>query len=380
MNASLVCLLAAVAAPPQIDNWTTVYKPSVDFSAAIRGQTPGFDDEANSGGPPAAGWLPTTFMAQPNGEAVNPFQAAPLTQDPFLGSPGLAAPTRPYPGGSAFGRIPSGCGPQPYRWGWTARHVFGYIPKVETQGNLGNFGVGEIDYELQYTTALPYAWVFSFTQQYNLRLWDGPHSKTPASIGLPGNVHRFGWDFEFSTPANNPWSIQLALNPSINSDFDRQTSSNAWNLDGRAIVFYRVSPYWMVAVGAAYWDRVNDRVIPNAGAIWTPDDRWEWRLVFPQPRVSYFLGNPWGLATWVYVSGEYHVEAYEVEVASFVPGPAKDKIELEDWRLLFGVRNSNNCVSSFLEAGFVFGRDVEFLRTPGFGVSTSLLLRGGVEY
>ena len=92
------------------------------------------------------------------------------------------------------------------------------------------------------------------------------------------------------------------------------------------------------------------------------------------------MGNPWGSATWIYASGEYHVEAYEIEVEGAVPAGTKDKIELRDWRLVIGVRNGNGWVTSFLEAGWVIGRKVEFLRTPGFNVSTGFIVRGGVQF
>ena len=381
MNASFVCLLAVLSAPPQIDDSVTVYKPAAGFESVIRGQTPGYDEIPNTS-TTVQGAAPQTYVVQPNNPtyvvppnsgAVNPFQPAPLGQDPFLTQPGFGMPAPSY---FAFGAN----GPQPYRFGWTTRQDVSFIPKEPTQGNLGNFGVTEFDTELEYTTPLPTGWIFSFTQQYNLRLWDGPLSRTPAAIGLPGNAHRFGWDLELATPANQPWSLQLAFNPSINSDFDRHLTSDAWNWDGRGIAFYRATPHWMIALGAGFWDRVNDKVIPYAGAVWTPDDRWEWRLVFPQPRVSYFIGAPYGVPTWIYVSGEYHIEAYEIDVDRRPAAIAQDKIELEDWRIVFGIRNAAGRYSSFLETGWIFGRKVDFLATPGFSVSSGFILRGGVQF
>jgi hypothetical protein len=369
VNASFVCLLAALSAQPQIDDSVSVYKPSADFQSVIRGQTPGYDEVPSS----SQSVAPPTYVVPQNSGILNPFRPAPLMQDPFLGQPGFGMQA---PSNFAFGAN----GPQPYKYGWTVRQEIGFLPKEPTEGNLGNFGVTEFDTELEYTTALPTGWIFSFTQQYDLRLWDGPLSKTPAAIGLPGNVHRFGWDFELSTPANGPWSVQLGFNPSLNSDFERHPTSDAWNWDGRGIAFYRASPHWMVALGVGYWDRVNDKIIPYAGAVWTPDDRWEWRLVFPKPRVSYFIGAPFGAPKWIYVSGEYHVEAYEIEVQRGVGGNVQNKIELEDWRVVLGTREEAGRFSSFLEAGWVFGRKVDIRRTGGFNISSGFIVRGGVQF
>ena len=50
----------------------------------------------------------------------------------------------------------------------------------------------------------------------------------------------------------------------------------------RAVAFYRTSPQWTWVGGVVYWDRVNDRVLPYAGAIWIPNDHTELRLLFPE--------------------------------------------------------------------------------------------------
>ena len=370
-------MLVVLSASPETENQASIYRPSAGYLTAIRGQTPGYDEIPDSGGALNAS-PPQTYVAPPTGGMLNPFQPAPLVQNPFLGQPGLPGTSFGQPLGQfAFGAN----GPQPYRFGWTVRQDVGWIPKTSAEGNLGDFGVTEFDTELEYTTAVTYGWIFSFTQQYNLRLWDGPLS-TAASTGLPGNVHRFGWDFELATPGNVPWSLQLAFNPSYVTDFaESPSTSDAWNWDGRGVVFYRVSPSWMLAMGAGYWDRVNDRVIPYAGAVWTPDDRWEWRLLFPKSRVSYFLGTPCGVATWLYASGEYHVEAYEVDVDAGIPPGTKDKVELRDWRILLGVRQGNGWVTHFLEAGWIFGRKVDYLKVNNFySISSGFILRGGVQF
>ena len=156
-----------------------------------------------------------------------------------------------------------------------------------------------------------------------------------------------------ATPANSAWSTSIAFNPSINSDLEQGLGSNAWNWDGRAMMFFRVAPQWTWVVGAGFWDRVNDRVIPYAGAIWVPDDRWEWRMVLPEPRVSYYIGRPCNLPTWFYARAEYHVEAYEIQLETT---GAREKVELEDWRILLGLRFDNGFYSSFVEAGWIFGR------------------------
>ena len=93
MNASLVCLFVVLSAPPETDNWAETERASVDgqppgFLAAIRGQSPGYDEIPDSGGTLNAS-PPPTYAVPPTGGLLNPFQPAPLAQDPFLGQPGL---------------------------------------------------------------------------------------------------------------------------------------------------------------------------------------------------------------------------------------------------------------------------------------------------
>jgi len=230
------------------------------------------------------------------------------------------------------------------------------------------------------------AWVYSFTQELDFRWWDGPTSSRSAppplfAAGFSEQFYRIGWDFEIASPGNGPWSYQVAFNPSLNTDFRRSPTADAWNLDGRAILFYRPNPQWTYALGAGYWQRVHNYFIPYAGVIWTPDDRWEYRLVFPEPRISYFLGKPGGLPTWAYVRGEFHVEAYETELEYYSVYDRREKMELRDWRLAAGLRSDNGWISTFIEAGIVFDRQVSFLRdTPGFDIGNGLFGRVGIRY
>ena len=84
---------------------------------------------------------------------------------------------------------------------------------------------------------------------------------------------------------------------------------------------------------------------------------------------------------WLYVSGEYHVEAYEIEVERRPAAIAQDKIELEDWRVVLGLRSSCGRYTSFLEAGWIFGRKVDYLKVNNFySISSGFILRGGVQF
>lgn len=323
-------------------------------------------------------------------------------------------------------------GPRPYRFGWQSSFDVAVLPSARTNNapvqrdfetmamaepldpvaGLGRMGIFEFNSEFRYTTPAPMQHIFSIAPQFNMRTWDGPGTgprtidpvaaddpMDPMSPGtgdenptgaplngfspLAGSVYRFGLDLRLVSPSYGPYTVELDFNPSIGTDFERGISSHAWSFDGRGALFFRASPQYLVVLGAMFWDRVDDRVLPYAGVVFTPNQYVEIRALFPKAEASMFLGAPWGVPQWIYIAGEYHIEAYQVAVTTLdAPAVRENRIQIEDWRLMLGVRSEQNMMTSFLEAGWVFGRDVEFLRkaTPGFDVSSGFIARFGVRY
>lgn len=383
---SILCLAVAFAASADAAA-PSVYRLSRPFESAagthpadgnrdgliIRGQTPGYDEVPGAGGVPMQQGPPQTYV-QPG---------TPIPDGPMI----MPGPMTTTPGGDPFlngpGAVPEACGPsgpQPYRLNrWIHRYDVGWLPQEKASRGLGGFAVFESNTEWEYNTPVFINWIFGFTQQFNYRAWEGPNA-TPAfpTVALPGSVYRIGWDLKLATPANYQWSALLAFNPSINSDFESGLTRDAWNLDGRGMIFFRQTPQWTWVLGAGYWDRVHDKIIPYAGVIYTPTPQWEWRILFPESRISYFLGRPYGFSTWLYTRGEFHSEAYEIQLPTT---GAREQVEVTDWRILLGLRFDNGWVSSFLEAGWVFGRDVDYLNgTPGFDVSSGFIGRLGIRF
>ncbi|MBX3443182.1 MAG: hypothetical protein KF774_12320 [Planctomyces sp.] len=300
---------------------------------------------------------------------------APITNDPWLGGgmpyaqPGMGGPY----GGYSYGLN----GPQPYRYGWTARYDFTYMPSEGTSSpDVGSLGIFGFDVEKEHVAPLPGAWIFSFAPQYNLRLFDGPRG-TPGTAHLPGDVHRFGLGLKLATPETAGTTFEVGFTPAFTTDFEASPDRHAFQFDAHAVMFWRWTPQFMVALGAAYWDRVDDLVLPYAGVVWTPNDYLEFRLLFPKPRVSLFLGTPNGVATWLYVSGEYHVESYQIEMS---PPGYRDQVQLADWRIMGGARFETGWLTSFIEAGCVLGREVEFRRSTDFDINDGFIMRAGFRY
>ncbi|MFH1302114.1 MAG: hypothetical protein ABIK07_13720 [Planctomycetota bacterium] len=382
MKASLLCLTIVFSAVLNLNaaEVTTIYTPSEDFEEVIRGQSPPptYEETAPYGSniPPNGSYtVPEGQAFDPNMGGGNLYGAPQGGYDPFL-SPGMGGGD-PYGGQGMPGYSGSVNGPQPYRFGWSSKYEFGFMPKVRTYvsptgANGGNFGVFETDIDLTYTTPTKNGWIFAFSPEVDYRGWDGPQF-----ISLPGKGFRFASDFQLSTPANGLWSVQLGFTPAIGTDFGKSLSSDAWMFDARAVLFFRPSNTWMFAAGAAYWDRVGDYVIPYAGIVWTPNDLWEVRAMFPKARVSRFMGNVGDKSVWLYGSFEYDIEAFQIQQAGV---NARNQVEFKDYVMLLGVRGDSGCMSIFLEAGGIMKREADFKNGGGFDVKDGFIARFGVQF
>jgi hypothetical protein len=265
-------------------------------------------------------------------------------------------------------------GAQPYRLGWLSYDDGTYMPTSRVHGTTGTFQDVEWNAWMRYSRGLGDHYLFSWTPAWNTKFWTGP-----SGVALPADADQIISDFQLSSTWGGPWNWQLGFTPQINADFRRSLDSNAYMFDGRGVVFYQASANWRWAFGAAYWNRVVDRVIPYGGVIWAPDDRWEFRLFFPKTRISRYWGEVHGVSLWNYVSLEYNVQAYQLELQQ--PGHVKTRGQFSNNQLLVGLSGQRGGWSTFVEGGLVFDRHVGFRgSTPGFGISDALIARAGLLY
>jgi hypothetical protein len=242
-------------------------------------------------------------------------------------------------------------------------------------GATGNQEIFGVDYELAYGTPFIPGWILNWTNQFSYRNWNGPDG----GINIANDLYRFGLDFELETPQAGPFSISLGVTPSINTDFRADIMDEGFQLDGRGILFMQLDQYWTLGLGAMYWDRVDDRIIPWAGLIYR-DDYWEWQLMYPEARVSVFLGNEAYWSKWLYVRAEYHVEAYGVE-STFAGVTSDTQVEMEDYRVLAGLKMDGGTYNWFFEGGWVFNREVTFANaTPGYDIGNGFIGQIGLRF
>lgn len=319
--------------------------------------------------PPAGGqYYPGTMGVQPGMEQfVNPSQPGypGVIQDPFMQG-------QPQP------MISRGLnGPQPKRFGWTHRKDVWYIPSADAEAPAtGDMSVLGVDMEMRHVKPIMWGWCWSLAPQFNYRSISGPVGT--ATTDLPENAYRFGLDMSLQSAVINGFSIEAGFTPSVGTDFEKSIHSDAYMFDGRLIAHWRWNPQLMWTLGVTYWDRVDEIILPYGGLTWTPNDLWEFRLIFPEPRISVFVGAPWGVPTWLYVRGEYHVEAYEMNPSQLA---GQTRVQFSDYRVAGGLRWETGYVTTFVEAGYVFNREVDYDRFgTDYGVDSGFMGRIGLRY
>ena len=80
----------------------------------------------------------------------------------------------------------------------------------------------------------------------------------------------------------------MAVQPGYYSDWDG-SSTRAVRLLGHVSGIYDWTPTFQLVLGAAYLDRPDIEVLPIAGFIWKPDADAEYRVVFPEPKISWCI-------------------------------------------------------------------------------------------
>ena len=201
-------------------------------------------------------------------------------------------------------------GPQGYRLGWSTFNEFTLLPAAPVFGTTGNMKIVEWNSNAKYSHVIRPGVLFDSTFWFSARWWDGP-----GGIALPGQVDLFSADLLLGLYNEGPWTAQIAFHPQIVETYEARLDRNAFNFDGRAILTYTASPQWKFVGGVAIWDRVDTLIVPHVGAIWTPNNRWEIRALFPKSRISYFMGNWRNADFWVYGQYEYTAEAWQTVIS-----------------------------------------------------------------
>ncbi|HVA46747.1 MAG TPA: hypothetical protein VNH11_10320 [Pirellulales bacterium] len=270
----------------------------------------------------------------------------------------------------AFGNA----GFQPYHLGWYFYDEVPYMPTSPVRGVSGSFQDVQYNAWARYARLLGQRHLLAWTGAWNSSWWTGP-----SGVNLPPDAEQLVSDFQISSLYAGRWNWQVGATPQIDADFRRSLDHNAYMVDGRFVLFYQARPDLRLAAGMAYWNRVHGILIPYGGLIWSPDDRWEFRLFFPQTRISRYYGNVAGKDVWTYATLGYQVQAWQVTIQD--QSSAKTRMQMSDVQFLLGASAAAGKWTAFIEGGLIFDRRVLFRsHAPPFTINDNLMLRVGALY
>ncbi|HEV3342993.1 MAG TPA: hypothetical protein VG125_21645 [Pirellulales bacterium] len=268
----------------------------------------------------------------------------------------------------AFGNA----GFQPYHLGWYFYDEVPYMPTSPVRGVPGSFQDIEYNTWVRYARLVGDRYLFSWTGTWNSSWWTGP-----SGVNLPPGAEQLVSDFQISSLYAGPWNWQVGVAPQIDADFRRTLDHNAYMVDGRFVLFYQATPELRLAAGIEYWNRVHGILIPYGGFIWAPNNRWEFRIFFPQTRISRYFGNVAGKDIWTYGSLGWNAQAWQVTIQDQTP--VKTRMQMSYAELLIGVSAAAGKWTAFAEGGLIFDRRVIFRSyAPPFTINDTLMVRLGL--
>jgi hypothetical protein len=225
---------------------------------------------------------------------------------------------------------------------------------------------------------------------FGLHLWAGPQQPESGSADLPANAYDAYIDATWRPQFSEAFGMELAIRPGIYTTFD-SVNAQSIRIQGRGLAFIRMSPTWQVAIGAVYLDRLDIKLLPAGGLIWTPSEKARYEILFPKPKLAHYLYTS-GMNTewWIYATGEYGGGSWTIDRV----GGFDDQIDINDIRVSIGLEfkptqaidasaagGRRNYVGYF-EAGYVFEREILYRSKspPEFNLPETFMLRAGLRF
>ena len=263
---------------------------------------------------------------------------------------------------------------------------FGYAPLAEPMRLLQNIGLdythlgsngtehlGLDELEVHGTFALPTGYQLApleVTPGFAVQFWEGP-----LFPDFPPRTYSAYLDFGWRPQVTEWLSAELAVRPGLYSDF-RKTDSDAFRIKGKALGIFTPNPTFAVVAGILYLDRVDIKLLPAGGVIWTPTPDIRYELIFPQPKLATRLTTVGNTEWWWYFGGEYGGDSWSAATTS---DDSRSTITIcgPTWGWSSALRHVIS-VSGRIEAGFVFDRELLFRNGYSFKPDDTYMLRASI--
>ena len=179
--------------------------------------------------------------------------------------------------------------------------------------------------------------------------WNGPVSK-PGNPGMSPNGFGAFLDVGMQPRFNETFGLVAWGRVGVFSDFEK-VSSKAFRYQGRLEGIVHTSPQMQIHGGIIYYGRSRVKMLPTGGVVWTPNEDWILKLVFPDPKVSRRLWTGQQADWWGYVHADYTGGCWDISGLGLT--------DYNDIRLGMGVEfAAQNQIGGYFEFGGSFAREL----------------------
>lgn len=387
----------AATVPPSLtpnpNNLAPIRQP-VTGSAGAAIQPPSFDPFSSQ---PGAATTPPSLIAPPtqpqyaqppyyNGQPA-PGSAAPYYQplysspaEAYPGYPGYPAqPSSQFPGG-LFG--PNGClgnpAPGPYlRLFQDLRFRYTWL-----KGNGGtdvDINVVDVAVTMNWPNFLYSGEPLRISPGFAFNFWNGPSPPAPPFAELPGQAYDAYLDAFWTTNQQARIGGDINVRAGVYTDFNTITT-DSFRITGTGLGWFRITDTLTLKGGVTYLDRVDIKILPAGGLFWRPNPDVNFELYFPRPKLAQRLTTLGNTDIWWYLGAEYGGGSWTFQRTTGTM--MSDQVDINDIRVYGGVEWFSGIVAikGFVEAGYVFERELVYRSGPTLKLDDTYMLRGGLSY
>lgn len=204
----------------------------------------------------------------------------------------------------------------------------------------------------------------------------------PATMGgadLPPQLYDLYLDAAWRPQITQRLAADLGARVGIYSDFEN-LGEDAVRYQGRALAAISWSPTVEVRFGVVYLDRVDIKLLPAGGIVWTPDQNRRFEILFPNPKLAWRLSQYGNADFWFYIGGEYGGDSWQITRAD---GVTEEQVDYNDIRVMLGLEWSTpRGLKGMVEVGYLWERELDYSITHADDLSldNTFMLRGGLQF
>ena len=216
---------------------------------------------------------------------------------------------------------------------------------------------------------------FVVTPGFAVHWLQGPNSQ---EANLPPRLYDAYLDAGWKPTITQWLSADIGFRAGVYSDFNHVTSESI-RLMGRGLGIVQFSPNLQIVAGVVYLDRLQVKLLPAGGVIWTPNPDVRYEILFPRPKLATRWKHIGTTEWWWYIAGEYGGGTWTVDR----DGGLSDQIDYNDLRAIGGLEwKALSGLRGYFEVGFVFDRQIFYLsgQPPTFDPNETVMLRAGINY